>query len=125
MKRKLVMLATAMMILALAAPAVAEKISYFPTGNVKSVPPGPTYFAFDITPFDSIFYGGSLNSVTMSMEVNVSGSAELWSSDPNATLTFNFTNTLDAVPEMGWGPTVASFAGIADYNSPNAYYLDF
>jgi hypothetical protein len=122
MKRKLVMLATALMILALSAPAWADTITdeyFLPMGNVYSS--GPTNINFTITPFDSSL--GILNSVTMYAEVNVSGYAQLWtSSDPNATLSVNFTNTLGAVSEMGWGPTVASFVA---NNMPLDYYFDF
>ena len=58
--------------------------------------------------------------MTMYAEVNVSGSAQLWSSDEFATLSVNFTNTLAAVPEMGWGATVASFA-----DSTSLWYYDY
>lgn len=64
---------------------------------------------FDITPFDSSL--GTLNSVTMNAEVNVSASATFTSPDEFATLFVNASNTLEAVPEMGWVPTVAGFAG--------------
>jgi hypothetical protein len=105
---------------ALASPASADIWTGYASGNVYSSPPGPTNIFLDITPFDTTL--GTLNSVTMYAEVNVSGSAQLWSSDEFATLSVNFTNTLDAVPEMGWGPTVASFvAGPV----PLDYYLDY
>jgi len=119
MKRKLVMLATAMMILALAAPAGADLITGYDSGSVYSS--GPTNINFTIIPFDTSL--GTLNSVTMYAEVNVSGWAGLsTSSDPSATLSVNFTNTLDAVPEMGWVSTVASFVA---NNVPLDYYFDF
>ncbi len=116
MERKLTMLATAVMILVFAAPAAADSITGYASGNVFSSPPGPTSIFLDITPFDTTL--GALNSVTMLAEVNVSGSAQLWSSDEFAVLSGNFTNTLDAVPEMGWGTTQASFAG----STPLWYY---
>lgn len=96
--------------------AVAETISYYQYGQVRSAPPGPVAFNFAITPFDSEL--GTLNSVTMSAEVNVSGSAQLWSSDEYAELLVNFSNTLGAVPELGWSPTVAKFTG----STPLWYY---
>ncbi|MCU0770713.1 MAG: PEP-CTERM sorting domain-containing protein [Verrucomicrobia bacterium] len=54
----------------------------------------------------------------MTAEVNVSGSAQLWSADEEAVLTVQFLNTLEAVPEMGWDETVAAFAD----SSPLWYY---
>jgi hypothetical protein len=96
-----------------ATTALAEVISYYlPSGQIY----GATTFNFDITPFDTTL--GTLNSVTMSAEVNVSGSAQLWSSDEFAVLYVNFLNTLDAAPEMGWSPTIASFVD----SSPLWYY---
>jgi hypothetical protein len=91
--------------LALATSAKAETLSYYQAGSVSSS--GSTYFAFDITPFDSSL--GTLNSVTLYAEVNVSGSAQLWSSDEYATLSVSFWNTLDAIAEMDWSPIVASY----------------
>jgi hypothetical protein len=105
-------------VLALASPAVADTISYFQTGQVYSSPPGPASFSFEITPFDSTL--GTLNSVTMTAEVNVSGSAQLWSADELATLSVTFLNSLDAVPEMGWDTTVANFA-----DSAPLWYYDY
>jgi hypothetical protein len=102
--------------LVLVSSAGADTISYFQTGNVSSL--GTANIAFDITPFDSTL--GTLNSVTMSAEVNVSGSSQLWSPDEFATLSVIFANSLDAVPELGWGATVASFS-----DSTPLWYYDY
>jgi hypothetical protein len=102
----------------LASPALADTLSYYQFGQVYSSPPGPTSFNFDITPFDATL--GTLNSVTMTAEVNVSGSAQLWSSDEYAELSVSFSNTLGPVAEMGWDPTVANFA-----NTSPLWYYDY
>jgi hypothetical protein len=70
---------------------------------------GPTYFVFDITPFDSSL--GTLNNVTMYAEVNVSGTAQLWSLEEYSTLSYESSATLDPITEMGWDDNVASFNG--------------
>jgi hypothetical protein len=102
----------------LVSPAVAETLPYYQFGQVYSSPPGRTSLSFDIIPFDSSL--GTLNSVTMTAEVNVSGSAQLWSPDEYAELSVSFSNTLDPVAEMGWGSTVASFA-----DSSPLWYFDY
>jgi hypothetical protein len=102
--------------MATSSSVLAETLSYFQVGQVYSSPPGSASFNFDITPFDSTL--GTLNSVTMTAEVNVSGSAQLWSMDEEAVLTVQFLNTLEAVPEMGWDETVAVF----EDSSPLWYY---
>jgi hypothetical protein len=112
MKRKLVMLATALMILALAAPAGADLITGYASGSVFSS--GPTSIFLNITPFDTGL--GTLNSVTMYAEVNVSGSSQIWSiNQPTTTLSYDFSNTL-YVAEMG--STVASAAGTFVLKNP-------
>jgi hypothetical protein len=91
----------------LASSAVGETESYFQVGHVYSSPPGPITFDFVITPFDASL--GTLNSVTVYAEVNVSGSAQLWSADEFATLSVEWRNTLAAVSELGWGSTEAKY----------------
>jgi hypothetical protein len=90
----------------LASVAGAETISYYQTESVYSSAPEAQ---FNITPFDSSL--GTLNSVTVYAEVNVSGSAQLWSLEEYSTLTYTFSNKLDPFPEMGWGETEAKFEG--------------
>jgi hypothetical protein len=97
--------------MALAGSARADTLDYFQNRNSHS-----DWTPFQITSFDSSL--GTLNSVTMSVEVNVSGSAQLWSPEEDATLSVHFTTTFAAVPEMGWGPTIASFSD----SSPLWYY---
>jgi hypothetical protein len=91
------------LLMALACSARADTLEYFQNRNSLS-----DWTPFQITPFDSSL--GTLNSVTMSAEVNVSGSAQLWSPEEDATLSVHFTTTLAPVPEMGWDPSVASFS---------------
>jgi hypothetical protein len=104
--------------LAPANSVVAETISYYQYGQVRSAPPGPASLNLDITPFDPEL--GTLNSVTMTAEVNVSGSAQLWSSDEYAELSVKFSNSLSAVPELAWLPTVATFT-----DSAPLWYYDY
>jgi hypothetical protein len=74
----------------------------------------PVSITLDITPFDTTM--GTLNSVTMYAEVNVSGSAQVWSiNQPTTTLSYNYSNTLD-VAEMG--STVASAGGSFVLDNP-------
>lgn len=65
-----------------------------------------------ITPFDPSL--GILNSVTMSAEVYVEGSASIWASytpPPYGTDSIlDFWARFDEVPEMGWGTTEARFS---------------
>jgi hypothetical protein len=109
MKRKLVMLATAMMILALAAPAGADFVdtqyvnSGIFSGDLNS---GTQTVALNITPFDTTL--GTLTSVTLYAEVGVSGFLQAWYYGLSADLTYSLSNTL-AVAEMG--NTVASVTG--------------
>jgi hypothetical protein len=95
---------------ALASSAGADTITGYASGNIFSNPDpylSPVSTTLDITPFDSTL--GTLNSVTMYAEVNVSGSAQIWSlNQPTTTLSYNYSNTLD-VAEMG--STVASAVG--------------
>ncbi len=67
-------------------------------------------------PFDTRL--GTLHSVTMSAEVNVSGSAQFWSPYEDSELSVNFSTTLAPLLEMEWGPTVATFSG----STPLWYY---
>jgi len=108
MKRKLVMLATAMMILALAAPAWALNYTdYYSTQQVSgNLASAPVTVGIDITPFDTTL--GTLNSVNMYVEVGVSGSLQAWYYGTSADLIYSLSNTL-AVADMG--NTVASVAG--------------
>jgi hypothetical protein len=118
MKRKLVMLATAMMIFALAAPAGADTIEYF--ANIGPIS-GPTSTSFTITPFNTTL--GTLNSVYMLAEVNVDGSPQLWTLAQDSTITYSASNTLAAIPEMGWAPTVASIgSSVYLYNNNFGWY---
>lgn len=117
MKRKLVMLATAMLVLALAAPAGAD---FVPTQYVfQSVnggfeyndlygysASGPVTVALDIVPFDTSL--GTLISVILYAEVNASGSLQQWYYGTLGNLSYSLTNTL-VVAEMG--TTVASVTG--------------
>jgi hypothetical protein len=105
-----------LLVLALANSALADTESYYAFGQVRSVPPGPASVTFDITPFDTTL--GTLNSVTMTAEVNVDGSAQLWSQEEEAQLSVSFSNSLAALSELGWGPTVANFTD----SSPLWYY---
>ena len=118
MKRKLVMLATAMMILALTVPAGADLITGYASGSVSGYEyndlfgysaSGPVTAALSITPFDTSL--GTLTGVTLYAEVNASGSLQAWYYGSSADLTYTLTNTLSFanlpyVPEMG--DTVAS-----------------
>jgi hypothetical protein len=109
MKRKLAMLATAMMILALTAPAGADFVetqyvfSGLYSGDLNS---GPVIVPLSITPFDTSL--GTLTGVTLYAEVGVSGSLQAWYYGSSADLTYSLSNTL-AVAEMG--NTVASVTG--------------
>jgi hypothetical protein len=119
MKRKLFMLATAMMILALAAPAGADFVDpqqYVNSGIFHgSLSSGPQTVALNITPFDTSL--GTLTSVTMYAEVGVSGLVQAWSYFSPLTLDYSLTNTL-AVAEMG--NTVASVASTnEDISNPD------
>jgi hypothetical protein len=110
MKRKLFMLATAMLILTLAAPAGADFVDpqYVNSGIFHgSLSSGPQTVALNITPFDTSL--GTLTSVTLYAEVNASGSLQAWYYGQSANLTYSLSNTL-AVAEMG--NTVASIAGL-------------
>lgn len=67
--------------------------------------------AFTITPFDTTL--GTLNSVTMRVDLSVNGTGQLWTSAQDTTLAYSASNTLSAVQELGWGATVASTSGSA------------
>jgi hypothetical protein len=95
----------------LACPASADTLEYWQNRNSLG-----DWSPFQIIPFDSSL--GTLNSVTVSAEVNVSGSAQLWSTFEDSELSVTFSTTLAALSEMGWGPTVASFSD----TSPLWYY---
>ena len=97
--------------LALTRPARAELIETWQNRSSLG-----DWSPFQIIPFDSSL--GTLNSVTLSAEVNVTASAQLWSASEDAVLTVNFTTTLAAVPEMDLGPTVASLSD----STPLQYY---
>ncbi len=101
----------AALLMALTPFARAETIEYWQNRNSLG-----DWTPFQIMPFDSSL--GTLNSVTMSAEVNVSGSAQLWSTFEDSELSVTFSTTLAPVSEMGWGPTVALFSDSA----PLAYY---
>lgn len=88
----------------LAGQAGAETITGSTSGNVYSS--GSQTVFLDITPFETTL--GTLNSVTLTAEVNVSGLLQAWYWGSSATLTYSLSNTLD-VAEMG-PPTVASAA---------------
>jgi hypothetical protein len=75
----------------------------------------PVSVTLDITPFDTTL--GTLNSVTMYAEVNVSGSTQIWSvNHPTTTLSYDYSNTL-FVAEMG--STVARAAGSEVLDNPD------
>jgi hypothetical protein len=97
--------------------AVAETITGYASGNIYSnADPydSPVSITLDVTPFDTAL--GTLNSVTMYAEVNVSGSTQIWSiNQPTTTLTYDYSNTL-YVAEMG--STVASAAGSEVCDNP-------
>jgi hypothetical protein len=130
MKRKLVILGTAMMVLALTAPSGADTWTVYSSGNVTGYEyndiygysaSGPQTIALDITPFDTTL--GSLNSVTMYAEVNATGSLQAWYYGLSADLTYILSNTL-AVAEMG--NTVASITGLENITGEpdfGAFYL--
>jgi hypothetical protein len=97
--------------------AEADTITGYASGNIYSnADPydSPVSITLDITPFDTTL--GTLNSVTMYAEVNVSGSTQIWSiNQPTTTLTYDYSNTL-FVAEMG--STVASAAGSEVLDNP-------
>ncbi|WP_295430678.1 choice-of-anchor E domain-containing protein [uncultured Thiodictyon sp.] len=76
--------------------------------------------AFTVTPFDTTL--GTLNSVNMNVVLHISGSAQLFTFGEVSTITYNATNTLDAVSEMGRGTTVATLAGSEKVNNWNYDY---
>jgi hypothetical protein len=101
----------------LANVAGAAIVTGYASGNIYSnADPydSPVSITLDITPFDTTL--GTLNSVTMYAEVNVSGSTQIWSiNQPTTTLTYDYSNTL-FVAEMG--STVASAAGSEVCDNP-------
>ena len=68
-----------------------------------------TAAAFNITPFDTDL--GTLNSVYMHVILTVEGVAQLWTYEASSTINYTANNTLDAVIEMGWGPSAAILSG--------------
>jgi hypothetical protein len=104
-------------VIVMAIAAEADTITGYASGNIYSnADPydSPVSITLDITPFDTSL--GTLNSVTMYAEVNVSGSTQIWSiNQPTTTLSYDFSNTL-FVAEMG--STVASAAGSEVLENP-------
>lgn len=80
--------------------------------------------SFLITPFDSSM--GTLNSVTMSAEVHVEGSASIWASYTSSHGTdaiLDGWTRFDEVPELGWGTTEARFSdGSGSVTPYDTYY---
>lgn len=107
----------ALLLLVSANFAGADIITEYASGNIDAnADPydSPVSITLDITPFDTSL--GTLNSVTMYAEVNVSGSTQIWSiNQPTTTLTYDYSNTL-YVAEMG--STVASAAGSEVCDNP-------
>jgi hypothetical protein len=105
-------------VIALAGIACADTITGYASANIFSnTDPydSPVSVTLDITPFDTSL--GTLNSVTMYAEVNVSGSTQIWSiNQPITTLTYDYSNTL-YVAEMG--NTVATAAGSEVLENPD------
>jgi hypothetical protein len=102
--------------------AAADIITGYAFGNIYSNPDpydSPVTITLDITPFDTSL--GTLNSVTMYAEANVSASTQIWSvNQPTTTLTYDYSNTL-YVAEMG--STVATAAGSEVCDNP--YYDEY